>query len=391
MSITKKDLDGWLARVSRGDAARFALSLENDFVSWAESAGNNCMPLATYQASPQQAVGVVVGEADPTLYNRAQRQSAHVATAIATFLYDNGQNALDDGNVPEFVTNFGAALIAFLQSSTTGIRIPLTANGNVYVNPATGSDSTGNGTSGSPWATVTHAYNVVASTYDLRGLYTMTINVAAASAFVATQTLSGQVTGATGPAAVIVSFGSGCTISATNSSAIFASNSAQFTLTTPTGTAVVLSATGTSGTEGTGVSASGNGTSVAIGVGVNFGACAVAGMSPSNGAIIYCLNSYTISGGGEQHVYAAEAGQVLYNQMNPITVTTSGTPAFSTAFAFVTVLGIAQFTGATFSGSGATGPRYSVTGNGVINTDGGAASFLPGSTSGSTATGGQYL
>jgi hypothetical protein len=39
----------------------------------------------------------------------------------------------------------------------------------------------------------------------------------------------------------------------------------------------------------------------------------------------------------------------------------------------------------------ATGQRYSITGNSIINTNGAATTYLPGGTAGATATGGQYL
>jgi hypothetical protein len=54
--------------------------------------------------------------------------------------------------------------------------------------------------------------------------------------------------------------------------------------------------------------------------------------------------------------------------------------------------GVAIFGNITINASGAfAGPRYSVYSNGVINTFGGGANFFPGSSAGTTATGGQYL
>ncbi len=54
--------------------------------------------------------------------------------------------------------------------------------------------------------------------------------------------------------------------------------------------------------------------------------------------------------------------------------------------------GVAMFGSITINASGSfSGPRYSVYSNGVINTYGGGANFFPGSTAGTTATGGQYL
>lgn len=54
---------------------------------------------------------------------------------------------------------------------------------------------------------------------------------------------------------------------------------------------------------------------------------------------------------------------------------------------------IADFSGATFSlgGNTVTGTRYTVRGPGLIDTNGGGSTFLPGSTSGSASGGGEYL
>jgi hypothetical protein len=74
----------------------------------------------------------------------------------------------------------------------------------------------------------------------------------------------------------------------------------------------------------------------------------------------------------------------------PITISFTGGPTYSnTAFSQEgsTISIISSVT--TFSGS-VNGARYLAILNGIINTGGGGASYIPGSTSGSTATGGQY-
>ena len=43
------------------------------------------------------------------------------------------------------------------------------------------------------------------------------------------------------------------------------------------------------------------------------------------------------------------------------------------------------------NGATVTGTRYSVTNNGVVFTNGGGATYLPGNAAGSSANGGQYL
>jgi hypothetical protein len=73
-----------------------------------------------------------------------------------------------------------------------------------------------------------------------------------------------------------------------------------------------------------------------------------------------------------------------------VTVTLTGTPAFSTAYACSQYTStIVMTTPMAFSGS-ATGPRYVAILNGVINVAGGGANFFPGNSAGSVSTGGQY-
>lgn len=71
------------------------------------------------------------------------------------------------------------------------------------------------------------------------------------------------------------------------------------------------------------------------------------------------------------------------------TWTASGTAAQGVAFAFATGLG--QVFAFLNSSSGTfTGPRYNASVNAVVQTNGGGASYFPGNSAGSTATGGQY-
>lgn len=96
--------------------------------------------------------------------------------------------------------------------------------------------------------------------------------------------------------------------------------------------------------------------------------------------------NYTISGGAARHYNAATQGIITAVSM---TVTVSGTPAFSSAFAAAASSGVVTAFGQTYSGS-ATGARYSATLCGIVNTLGGGASYFPGNSVGATATGGQY-
>lgn len=74
---------------------------------------------------------------------------------------------------------------------------------------------------------------------------------------------------------------------------------------------------------------------------------------------------------------------------NPIAI--ANTPVWSTACFIASVTGTVQCVGATtFTGTGATGPRYAASTNGVITTNGAGANFFPGSAAGSETTGGRY-
>ena len=93
----------------------------NDFVSWATAAGNNCMSQSAYLANPAQQVGVQVGLADPTLYNKATRQANFIAAALAQFVANNQpNNVVDNGNQATFLAQLQLALNS--ASSSAGMQ-----------------------------------------------------------------------------------------------------------------------------------------------------------------------------------------------------------------------------------------------------------------------------
>lgn len=106
--------------------------------------------------------------------------------------------------------------------------------------------------------------------------------------------------------------------------------------------------------------------------------------------VIEIIGSYGINGGAAVHIEAESTGVVLY-RASGVTVTLTGTPAFSSAFVRAYTLGYIEAAYApTFTGA-ATGQRYNAAVNGVINGFGGGSSTFPGSIAGATATGGQYV
>lgn len=120
---------------------------------------------------------------------------------------------------------------------------------------------------------------------------------------------------------------------------------------------------------------------------VRFGTCSAAHIYAITGAIVRAVGNYAIPNNAAYHVLARLGGQIdIQNR----TVTLSGTPAFSGSFALCEMTSSIRALNMTFSGTGATGKRYEVNLNGIINTNGGGATYLPGNATGSNATGGQY-
>lgn len=118
---------------------------------------------------------------------------------------------------------------------------------------------------------------------------------------------------------------------------------------------------------------------------VRFGGCAQGHIMCQNNGAATATGNYAISGASPVH-WNVRSGGVVNTEARTITLT--GTPAFATAFASCQN-GHVTCGGTTFAGA-ATGARCNTILNGVINTAGGGAAYLPGNAAGSTATGGQY-
>jgi copper chaperone CopZ len=118
---------------------------------------------------------------------------------------------------------------------------------------------------------------------------------------------------------------------------------------------------------------------------VNF-ADVVQQIRAEDGGRIVCSGNYSISAGATSHVAAVNGNVRIQN----VTVTLTGTPAFSTCYAIIWMNSLALLNGCTFSGS-ATGSRYDAYANGVIYTAGAGATYLPGDSGGTASAGGQYL
>lgn len=120
---------------------------------------------------------------------------------------------------------------------------------------------------------------------------------------------------------------------------------------------------------------------------VEFGACATYQVQTDRSGLITISSNYTISGGAQCHIAAVTSGIVVGAG---ITVTLTGTPAFSVSFVYQGRSGVVEYYSNTFSGS-ATGTRYLISENSVCFVFGGGATYLPGNAAGSATTGAQYV
>lgn len=123
---------------------------------------------------------------------------------------------------------------------------------------------------------------------------------------------------------------------------------------------------------------------------IEFGACAGPHILSDAGSLasISPTDSLTITGGGLAHMLA-NAGGVF--DLTGCALNQTGTVTFSSAFAVAQRGGTIQ--GAYLSraiGGTVNGPRYSANTNGIIESNG-SSTYYPGSSAGSTSTGGQYV
>jgi hypothetical protein len=103
-------------------------------------------------------------------------------------------------------------------------------------------------------------------------------------------------------------------------------------------------------------------------------------------AYLLVAASYSVTGAAGVH-WAIRSGSYL--DCRSLTISLIGTPAFS-IFAYADLLANMLVASNTFSGA-ATGQRYNIASNSILFTGGAGVGYLPGSSSGASATGAQYL
>jgi hypothetical protein len=262
-------------------------------------------------------------------------------------------------------------------------RAKLTANTTLFVSTS-GSDTGNVGISAaSPFATAGHAYSWAQQVLDLAGVQ-LVISLAGGT-YAQSIIVAGQLTGQNAPI-VFSGAGSGSTtISVTAGGCVISLSGAFITIENMT-----LSASGaSSGCIGAGGSSSGALATVFIGPGVTLGAAVLAHIVAGQAGMVMLSNSYSVTSGAQAHWFVQNNG-MIQNGNTAITLTLSGTPAFSVAFATATAGGqINPSNVMTFSGS-ATGARYTISSGGSINTNGSGQSYLPGNAAGTGQTANYY-
>jgi hypothetical protein len=120
-----------------------------------------------------------------------------------------------------------------------------------------------------------------------------------------------------------------------------------------------------------------------------FAGTGTAHVSALRQAVILASGDYEIAAGANQHIRCNDQGCF---RTTGLTVTLTGTPGFSTGsgngFLWATSCSTITYSGVTFVGS-ATGKRYNVQMNSAVTVGATPDSYLPGNTTGTTATGGQ--
>lgn len=271
-------------------------------------------------------------------------------------------------------TNTGGAVTVTIPGAV--VRETLSAARTYYVR-TDGSDSNDGlaNTSGGAFLTVQKAIDVISYTLDCNG-QTITVQVGDG-----TYTAGFTIRPITGGTTITVQGNSGTptnvVISTTGSNC--ASNGIGGT------TLIVKDMKLTTATSGSCILASAGG--YVSFSGIDFGACANWHIQCQQFGRVSISGNYTISGGAAAHYFFSGYGYIAGGSK---TVTISGTPAFSLAFAYSNTPAGCETSSFTFTGA-ATGKRYDVSANSVLYTGGGGANYFPGNVAGTTATGAQYI
>jgi hypothetical protein len=365
---------------------------QNDFLPFSIAANSNVRDQASWAASSVLSTGFVSGEAISLDANKSIRQPSFVGAAISQWINQELVTTpiLDDGNLQEYINNFDAALLKRIQSQ---IRIKATGAVTVYVSALSGNDANSGLSTTTAFRNIQTGINYMLNNIDL-GPYNAAVMIEAGtyneSILIGSSPLGtlglGQFQLQTYNGQVVIN-GSGYVFAVSGGAMI--SLNGNFLLSCAQGAnqpnAVLAIIAGSRlNYYGTGL-VFGNSPScahVSIASGGEFS------NSPNSG--------YTIAGGANFHWNIANSGSAVLGPWSSpsLAITLQNTPNFASNFCNVYSGGVAQVIGMTFPGTAATGARFSVRANGVINTNGAGVSYFPGSLPGNTLpdpTGGQYV
>lgn len=255
-------------------------------------------------------------------------------------------------------------------------RILLSANATFYVSTA-GSDSTGNGSSGSPWATLQHAWNVVSQLYDLQG-YSITFQMANGT-YGAGLSAGTLLPGQNGPSSVVIQGNVG-----TPDNVVFSASGNLFNV---ANAQVTMQGFKLASSGGVGINVGTDGQCLFNSL--DFGACGNGHLSAIEGGVLQANGNYSITGNASVHAFITQ-GAIFISNGNTVTMTHGLN--FSSEFIRSSMCSNINVTGTNYlDGGTTTGQRWAADMNSVIFTNtGGSAVFFPGNSAGAATTGGQY-
>lgn len=285
-------------------------------------------------------------------------------------------DSADAGSLKKLTfANLKAVLLAYFKGQ---FREKLTAPRTYYVRTDGNDANTGlSNTAGGAFATIQKAVDATAA-LDV-GLHQVTIQVGAGTyapfalkAYVgaATPLISGNVSA---PETVLIS------ATASGVSAVTVNDAGMWNV-----QGIKVQA---SGTNGSGFHINGRSTLNIVGA-VELGACARRQIMASSSLVQIAAN-IRVTGGSQLFIESAYPGGFV-SFSGGYTCTFVGTPAYSVAAVQASNTAVAIINGITFSGA-ATGTRFVVTSNAVIQTFGSGATYLPGNSAGAEQTGGRYI
>jgi hypothetical protein len=246
----------------------------------------------------------------------------------------------------------------------------ITGSYTYYINSGSGNDTSGNGSSGSPWKTISGAVSNVNKQLVSPGV-----------------TITLQLSDGTYSGAVLTN---------TNCAFKIRGNSSNVSATHVSGNLEAYE-NATVMTEYVKVNAvtAYNGGVFYVQTGSLLAASIYSHMYAADGGIIRITGNYQCQGNSHQH-FTAEAGAIYVD--SGLTLTINGSPAMAT-FAWALRRGIIRMhryggTRLNISGAGIgsmTGTRYSVESLSIIDTNNGGANYFPGNVGGSVVTSGLYF